>query len=93
MSLDTNPGDFNAAALQCVLKPCMVWTPSEKTLQPDPDAYFQRHLQMGAFPTAPMPENDHTITPSAWADRQYLDYGPLFNALSGRKWVLPTARS
>ncbi len=83
-----NPGDFNCAALQCVLKPCMVWTPSEKTLQPDPDAYFQQHLQMGAFPTAPLPENDHTITPSAWADRQYLDYGPMFNALAGRKWVL-----
>ncbi len=58
------PGDFNCAALQCVLKPCMVWTPSEKTLQPDPDAYFQRHLQMGAFPTAPCRRTTTPLRPA-----------------------------
>jgi hypothetical protein len=80
--------DLNGAALQCVRKPCLAWTPDEKALQPDPDAYFQRHLYLGAFPTAPLPGNDHTIQPSEWADRQYLDYGPLFVALQGRQWVL-----
>jgi len=35
-----------------------------------------------------VPGNDHTITPSPEVDRWYLDYGPLFAALRGRKWVL-----
>jgi len=82
------PYEVNAAALQCVRKPCMVWTHGVKDLQPDPDAYFQRHVYLGVFPTAPVPGNDHTITPSPDVDRWYLDYGPLFAALRGRKWVL-----
>lgn len=82
------PADLNGAALQCVLKPCIAWTPDESTLKPDPDAYFQRHLHLGVFPTAPLQENDHTIASSAWADRWYLDYGPLMDTLRGKKWVL-----
>ena len=82
------PDDLNGAALACVRKPCIAWTPNENTLKPDPDAYFQRHLYLGVYPTAPLPENDHTIRPSAWADLRYLDYGPLFDALRGRIWVL-----
>ena len=80
--------EMNGAALQCVRKPCLAWTPDETSLRPDPDAYFQRHLYMGVFPTAPLPANDHTILPSPWADRQYMDYGALFDALHERKWVL-----
>jgi hypothetical protein len=49
---------------------------------------MQRSLYMGVFLTAPVPGNDHCLAPSEWADRQYLDYGPLFTALRGRKWVL-----
>ena len=71
-----------------MLKPCIAWTPDESALKPDPDAYFQRHLHLGVFPTAPLPANDHTINPSAWADRWYLDYGPLMDALRARQWVL-----
>jgi hypothetical protein len=82
------PWEVNAAALQCVYKPCLVWTHSVKDLQPDPDAYFQRHLHLGIFPTAPVPGNDHTITPSPEVDRWYFDYGPLFTALRGKKWIL-----
>ncbi len=82
------PAELNGAALQCMRKPCIAWTPDEASLRPDPDAYFQRHLHLGVFPTAPLPMNDHTISPSAWADRWYLDYGPLFNSLRGRKWSL-----
>ena len=43
---------------------------------------------MGVFPTAPVPGNDHAIVPSPWADRRYLEYGPLLDAIRGRKWVL-----
>ena len=82
------PWEVNAAALQSVRKPCLVWTHGEKDMQPDPDAYFQRHLHLGIFPTAPVPGNDHTIEPSPAIDRWYLDYGPLFTALRGKKWVL-----
>lgn len=82
------PADLNGAALQCVLKPCIAWTPDEKTLKPDPDAYFQRHLHLGIFPTAPLPHNDHTICAGTWADRWYLEYGPLMDAMRGKRWVL-----
>jgi hypothetical protein len=82
------PADLNGAALQCALKPCIAWTPDENTLKPDPDAYFQRHLHLGVFPTAPLPQNDHTIGAGTWADRWYLDYGPLMDALRGKQWVL-----
>ena len=43
---------------------------------------------MGAFPTAPVPDNDHTINPSDFADKWYLDYGLMLDVLRGRKWVL-----
>lgn len=82
------PWEVNAAALQFVYKPCLVWTHGESDLQSDPDAYFQRHLHLGIFPTAPVPGNDHTIRPSPEVDRWYLDYGPLFAAQRGKKWIL-----
>ena len=83
--------NLNGTALLCVRKPAMAWTPplgSEKELAPDPDSYFQRHLHMGVYPTAPLPGNDHTITPSDWADKWYTDYGPLLDVMRGKKWVL-----
>jgi hypothetical protein len=83
-----NPSDFNASAMAGLFKPVIEWTPSVDTLKPDPDRFFQRHLYMGVFPTAPVPGNDHTITPDAWAERWYLDYGPLLTTLRGRRWVL-----
>ncbi len=82
------PAELNSAAVQCVRKPCVAWTADEESLRPAPDAYFQRHLYLGVFPTAPLPMNDHTISTSVWADRWYLDYGPLFDSLRGRKWTL-----
>ena len=53
-----------------------------------PDEFFQRHLLMGAFPTAPYPGNDHTIEPDPEVERYYLDYGHMFNLMHGRSWVL-----
>jgi hypothetical protein len=37
---------------------------------------------------APFPQNDHSILPSAEGDKVYTDYGPMFAAMKGRKWVL-----
>lgn len=83
--------NLNGTAFLCVRKPAMAWTPpfaSENDLTPNPDAYFQRHLYMGVYPTAPLPGNDHTITPSDWADKWYTDYGQMLDVMRGKKWVL-----
>jgi hypothetical protein len=79
------PSVLNGATFICLRKPLIAWTRNQDVLS---DEFFQRHLYLGAFPTAPYPTNNHCITPSAEHDRWFLDYGPLFAALRGRKWVL-----
>jgi hypothetical protein len=82
------PASLNRCALLGLHKPLMAWTWGVEELRADPDAYFQRHLHMGAYLTAPVPGNDHTILPTADFDRYYIDYGPLLDAMRGKKWVL-----
>ena len=79
---------LNTVALMGVGKPVLGWTGNEKQLQPDADAFFQKYLYLGVFPMAPFPANDHSLRPSAWVDKQYLDYGPLLKAMRGKRWVL-----
>jgi hypothetical protein len=79
---------LNSTGLLTLRKPAVGWTVNPDTLRPDPDAFFQRHLHMGVYPTAPYPGNNHCIQPDAWAQKQYLDYGPLLSAIRGKKWVL-----
>lgn len=79
---------MNLCALLALRKPIMAWTIMTPELKQAPDAYFQRHLHMGAYLTAPLPGNDHTILPSDGVDAMYFDYGPLLNALRGKRWVL-----
>ena len=80
---------LNASSLLCVRKPLMLWTDGPMALEPEPDAYFQRHLYLGGYPTAPYPGNNHCIKPgNNRADKFYLDYGPLLDAMRGKKWVL-----
>jgi hypothetical protein len=81
-------GALNGTALMGVHKPVVAWTPDDNTLRPDPDAYFQRCLYLGVYPTAPYPHNNHCIGPSAFNAKWYLDYGPLLDELRGRQWVL-----
>ena len=83
-----NGYDFNGSCLLALRKPALMWTHNAGCLKADPDSYFQRHLYMGAYPTAPFPGNDHTILPDPKADRWYLDYGPLLDPIRGKKWVL-----
>ena len=88
---------LNVNAILAVRKPLLCWTPDPGTLQPDPDAYFQRHLHLGAYPTAPYPGNNHCIQPNTAGDQSYLDYGPLwmpsaasdgcFGRMSSRFWA------
>jgi hypothetical protein len=79
------PAVLNGAALLCLRKPLLAWTSNEDPLSDD---FFQRHLYLGAFPTAPYPLNNHCIQPSPERDRWYFDYGPLFDLLRGKQWVL-----
>ena len=79
------PAVLNGVALLCVHKPLLAWTSNSDPLS---DEVFQRQLYLGAFPTAPYPLNNHCIQPSPQRDRWYLDYGPLFELLRGKRWVL-----
>ncbi|MHC4645897.1 MAG: hypothetical protein ACYTBJ_10355 [Planctomycetota bacterium] len=79
---------LNTISLLGVRKPVLGWTRNENQLKPDPDAFFQKYLYLGVFPMCPFPGNDHSLGPSKWVDKQYLDYGPLMIAMRGRKWVL-----
>ncbi|MEI6673802.1 MAG: hypothetical protein WCO57_01355 [Verrucomicrobiota bacterium] len=79
---------LNLTALLALRKPALGWTDDEAALRPDPDGFFQRYLHLGVYPMAPFPGNDHSLRPSPWVDRQYLDYGPLLDAMRGKKWVL-----
>ena len=38
--------------------------------------------------TVPMPGADHTIPEDPFVDQCYLAYGPLLNAIRGKRWVL-----
>ena len=79
---------LNTSALMGLDKPVLAWSYNETLQQPDPDSFMQRHLYLGAYPTAPYPWNNHCITPEKSADQLYLDYGPLLDALRGKKWAL-----
>ncbi|HTY59484.1 MAG TPA: hypothetical protein VMF59_11740 [Bacteroidota bacterium] len=80
--------NLNLSAFLTMYKPLICWTPDKGTVMKSPDEFFQRHLLMGAFPTAPYPGNDHTIEPDPEVERFYLDYGPMFTRMHGRSWVL-----
>ncbi len=79
---------LNLNAFLTVRRPAIGWTSSEDDLKPDPDAYFQRNLYLGVYPMAPYPENDHSVRPGEWVERQYMDYGPMLDLMRGKKWVL-----
>lgn len=79
---------LNTTSLLGVRKPVLGWTIREEQLKPDPDAFFQKYLYLGVFPMCPFPGNDHSLRPSEWVDKVYLDYGPLMTLMRGKKWVL-----
>lgn len=79
---------LNLCALMAINKPLVEWTWAGDILKTDPDGFFQRHLHLGAYLTAPLPGNDHAIRPAPERDRYYLDYGPLLDAMRGKRWLL-----
>jgi hypothetical protein len=83
---------LNSTGLMCLRRPAIGWTggltASIKDLGPSPDSFFQRHMHLGVYPTAPYPTNNHCIGPAPEVDRHFLDYGPLLDVMRGKKWVL-----
>ncbi|MGD0899696.1 MAG: hypothetical protein ABR915_17835 [Thermoguttaceae bacterium] len=74
--------NINRDAWMCVRKPMTIWN------APKGDVGFQEALYLAAFPTAPFPGNNHTVGPDPKLEQWYLDYGPLLNAIRGKRWVL-----
>lgn len=80
---------LNQTGLLGVCMPAIGWVGNkEQVLQAGKDVFMQRFLYMGVHPVVPIRGNDHAIAPDAEIERLYLDYGPLFNRLRGRRWVL-----
>jgi hypothetical protein len=80
--------NLNGVALLALHKPATLWTSNGSWIKDDPDGFFQRHLLMGVFPSAPFPQNDHMLQPDPAVDAEYMTYGPLMDALRGKQWVL-----
>ena len=78
----------NLTAMLGMFKPVIAWVREEDKFKPDPDTFMQRFLYLGLFPMAPFPQNDHSILPGDKAEKVYTEYGPLLEAMRGRKWVL-----
>ncbi len=83
-----HPHSINTCSILALNKPYIAWTWELADIKKDPDAYFQHHLYLGAFLTAPVRGNDHTVWPDAKLDRLFFDYGPLLDTLRGKRWVL-----
>ena len=63
---------LNGSALMGMDKPVSAWSYNESVYRPDPDSFFQRHMLMGVYPTAPYPWNNHCIIPDmTWDDFYY----------------------
>ena len=83
---------LNGVAWTGIAMPSILWTYSlagqnDREL----DAFFQQHLVMNVFPSAPWPSNDHMIQPgdpNGSIEQAYLAYGPLFTSMRGARWYL-----
>ena len=82
---------LNSVAFIGLRQPSILWTYSLSDNVSGLDEYFQQHLLMDVYPMAPMPKNDHSITPgSAVVEQAYRDYAPSFDAMHGARWLLTT---
>ena len=63
-------------------KPVVIWN------SPANHSTFQESLYLGLYPSVPFPKADHNTRPNASLEEWFLNYGSLYNAMRGRKWVL-----
>lgn len=90
--------NLNANAWIGLRAPTILWTYSLDSNATALDEYFQQHLLMDAYPMAPMHKNDHSIAPAndtgctcpatPMIEALYRDYGRLFDAMHGARWLL-----
>jgi hypothetical protein len=64
-------------------KPVVIWDSPMKN-----HSAFQEGLYLGFFHSVPFPKADHNTQPDASREEWFLNYGPLYNAMRGRKWLL-----
>ncbi len=64
-------------------KPVVIWNSPGQN-----HAAFQEGLYLGFYSSVPFPKADHNTGPNASLENWFLDYGPLYNAMRGKKWVL-----
>ncbi len=80
---------LNSVAWTGLRNPTILWTYSLAADINVLDDFFQQHLLMNVYPMAPMPLNDHSIQPGdPVVEQAYHDYGPLFDAMHGARWLL-----
>eukprot|EP00051_Salpingoeca_urceolata_P001697 m.43204 g.43204 ORF g.43204 m.43204 type:complete len:770 (-) comp11623_c0_seq2:1441-3750(-) len=82
------------SALASMNTPAYIWNHgTTKNLEQG----LQGHLFAGVYPTVPVRNNDHSIggdcAPHCPYDALFADYGPLFAALHGKRWVLTATPS
>ena len=94
---DLDPVGFGhviGSGLAAMHKPVVSWihTRGFGTVLPHLEQSLQGLLYVGAYPTVPVKNNDHAIggdcAPNCTYDALFKDYGPLFTALRGKRWVL-----
>ena len=85
-------GIHHLLAFAGVRKPVVIWrSPGVSYTQFEEGNYhteFQEGLYLGFFHSVPFPGADHNTQPNASLEKWFLDYGPLYNSMKGRKWVL-----
>ena len=94
---DLDPVGFGhviGSGLAAMHKPVVSWihTRGFGKVLPHLEQSLQGLLYVGAYPTVPVKNNDHAIggdcAPNCTYDALFKDYGPLFTALRGKRWVL-----
>jgi len=98
---DVTPAGFThvvGSALTAMHKPVVSWIHGDSRHRHWPDYLeqaLQGYLYLGVYPTVPVKNNDHAIgggcAPNCTEyglDALFKDYGPLFTALRGKRWVL-----
>ena len=76
-------GIHHMLAFAGVRKPVVIWySPAQN------HTAFQEGLYLGFYHSVPFPKADHNTRPNANLENWFLNYGPLYNAMKGRKWLL-----
>lgn len=76
-------GIHHMLAFAGLRKPVVIWNSPAQN-----HTAFQEGLYLGFHHSVPFPKADHNTNPNASLENWFLNYGPLYNAMRGRKWLL-----